>query len=220
MAEVLNHIALVVLFLSFISSLNAFRLDMPVPFKQFSFFLLFTTLGEYFAYAWANGLNKLTAYDNTNQWFYNLFHIPLYLFLFYFFYRILHRPGIKRIIPVLAGLYFVFAVINLCFIQGILLLNSYSELLGSSMMIFLSLAYYYQLLMAKEVISVKRDPGFWISTGVFISYIGSILAISLINIMISISRQKAVHFMTFIILSGILAYLTFSMAFLCYKRKR
>ncbi len=220
MAYVLNHTALVVLFLSYLSSLNAFRLDMAKHFRHFSFFLLFTISGEFFAYIWPNWLYKFTAYGQSNQWFYNLFHIPMYLFLFYFFYNILYIPKLRRSIPLLGGLYMVFAVINLLFIQGVLILNTYSELFAGSAMIFFSLSYYYQLLNTKEVVPLKSDPGFWISTGVFISHLGSLLALSLINIMLRRSPETAETFMILVITAGILAYLTFSIAFLCYRKKR
>jgi hypothetical protein len=215
----LYYIALASILLSYISSLRSFRLDMPRHFKHFSFFLLFTLLGEVFAYAWPRLLYEYTPYDRSNQWFYNIFHFIGYCFCFYFFSRILVRANIRRSVVISCILYALFAIGNFFFLQGPVRLNTYSELVASALLVFCSISYYYQLLYAKEVVAIKNDSAFWISTGIFINALGSILGLSLINMMFRYSPDKALTFLLLIQLSGLLTYITFSIAFLCHKKK-
>jgi hypothetical protein len=215
----LQYTAIGMLLVSYLSSLNAFRLDMPKAYKQFSFFLLFVVLGELFAYAWSNWLYELLGVLPYNQWFYNFFHLLSYSFLMYFFYQVLGLPKVKKIIPVLALVYIAFALINLFFIQGLEELNTRSELVASIILIFLSIAYYYQILLDKKIIPLLNNPLFWISTGVLVSNLGSILALYLINVIAKISMQKADTFLLLIQFAAILTSITFSIAFLCRTKK-
>jgi hypothetical protein len=215
----LQYLAIAMTLIGFIFSLNAFRLNMPKPYKQFSYFLLFVFLGEMFAYAWQRWLYKLTPFPPYNQWFYNLFHFASYLFLLYFFYQVLRLHKVKALLKILGGLYVAFALTNLFFIQGFVTLNTYSELLASIILIYSCIAYYYQLLFDKKIIIIKNDTLFWISSGVLLSHLGSVLAIYLINKMTEFSREKADLFLMLIQFTVVLTYVFFSIAFICQKKK-
>jgi hypothetical protein len=213
------YLPLFVLFISYISSLRAFRLDMALPFRQFSFFLLFLFLGEVFGIAWPKILYRLTPFSRNNQWYYNLYHFCCCLFYLYFFYQILQSARMKKVIKTLTIVYILFVTINIIFIQGFMELNSYTELFNCFLVVFLSIAYYYQLLYAKEVISLKHDAMFWISTGLLIYHLGSMMGLFLINVMNLISNEKALSILYIIQFAALLMYLTFSIAFLCQKKK-
>lgn len=215
----LQYALIGMILLSYLSSLNAFRLDMLKPYKQFSFYLLFVSLGELFAFAWQEWLYRLTPYPKYTQWFYNGFHYISYVFLIYFFYQVLSLKNVKTALKVLGVFYAVFAIVNMLYIQGIVWLNTYSELLASFILIFSSIAYFYQLFYDKKVEPINNNPMFWISSGVLLCHMGSVLAMYLINNMTSISLPKAYFFLSLIRLAGIFTYLTFSIAFLCQKKK-
>lgn len=216
----LYYIALAFLLLSYISSLKAFRLDMPKHYKHFSFFLLISLISEIFTYAWSRVLYQYTSFDNSNQWFYNIYHFVGYCFCLYFFSKTLQRPSIIKTVRISSVLYALFAIGNFLFVQGPIQLNTYSELLASALLFFFSIAYYYQLLHAKAIVAIKTDAAFWISTGIFINALGSILGLVLINMMYRISLDRAKIFLILIQLSGLFAYLTFSIAYLCQTKKR
>lgn len=213
------YLSLSIVLLSFISSLRIFKLDFPVVLKKFSFFLLFTFLAESFGIAWPRKIYQLTSFSRGNQWFYNIFHFLTYLFYLWFFYQILQLPRIKKAVRILSVLYILFALINYIFIQGVLQLNTFSDLFACFIMVFLSIAYYYQLLYAKEIISLQRDPFFWISTGIFIYHLGSMMGLFLINVMDIISNEKARHIHLIIQTAAVLMYVNFSIAFLCMRKK-
>jgi hypothetical protein len=215
----LQYVLIAMILISYLSSLNAFRLDMAKPYKQFSYYLLFVSLGELFAFAWQEWLYRLTPFPKYTQWFYNGFHYISYLFIMYFFYQVLRSAGVRNVLKVMGILYAAFALINMLFIQGLIWLNSYSELLASVILIFSSVAYFYQLLFAKKVETIKNNPLFWISSGVLLSHLGSVLALYLINNMTTISLPRAYFFLSLIRLAGIFTYLIFLIAFLCQKKK-
>ena len=213
------YLSLFIIFLSYISSLRVFRLDMPLLFRQFSFFLLFVLLGEVFGIAWSKKIYQFTPFSRNNQWFYNFFHLFSYLFYLYFFYKVLQLPGIKKTVKLLAVFYILFALGNLIFVQGFMQFNTYTELLACFIMVFSSIAYYYQLLNGREIISLKNDAAFWISTGVLIYHLGGMMGLFLINVMNVISNEKARSIHLIIQVSAVCMYINFSIAFLCMRRK-
>jgi hypothetical protein len=208
-----------IILVSYISSLNAFRLDMPGNLKAFSRYLLFVFIGESFAFAWPRWLYQLTSMPRGNAWMYNILHLIFYVFLIWFFYSLLKIPLLKKLGRVLGLVLVLFAITNMCFFQGMGKLNNYTELLAAFILVFLSLAYYYQLLHNKEVVSLHRDPYFWISTGVFVNHLGSVMSFFLIDVMGMISEEGASKVHMVIVFSGLLMYLTFIIAFLCPRKK-
>lgn len=219
MINAIFYIALFTPVLSYLSSLNAFRLDMPVIFKQFSYFLLFITLGEFFGFAWLMGLYKLTSFARTNHWFYNIFHFITYLFYLYFFHHVIVAARIRRAIKIIAVIYPLFVIGNFLFGQGLLKLNPYTELLNTFLMVFLSISYYYQVLKSKEIVRLQHDTVFWISTGVLIYHLGSMMLLFLVNITNTFSIQKAQGIYVIVLLSAIIMYLCFTTGFLWAKKK-
>lgn len=205
--------------LSYVSSLRAFRLDTPQPFRHFSFFLLFVLIGEVFGVLWPRYIYQFTPFSRNNQWFYNFFHLLSCLFYLYFFYRVLTLPVIKKAIVLLAIVYTLFAVINLLFFQGVMQLNTYTELFICFIMVFLSISYYFQLLYSSQIVHLNCDTLFWISTGILIYNLGSMMGIFLINVMNAISNEKARSIHYIIQLSAVLMYVNFTIAFLCRKIK-
>jgi hypothetical protein len=219
MIDTILFISLIPILLSYLSSLRAFRLDMPVIFKRFSFFLLFVLFGESFAIAWPRWIYMHTQMTSYNAWFYNFFHFFCYLFYLYFFYSVLSFPGIKRVIKALALLYVFFVAINLAVGQGVLKINSYTELLNTFMMVFLSITYYFQVLKTKEIIVIKHDIVFWISTGVLIYHLGSMLLLFLIEVVNTSLAANAWRLFIIVELSSMIMYLCFTIGFLWAKKK-
>lgn len=213
------YLSIAVITVSYLSSLRVFRLDGYPLLKMFSFFLLFVLLGELFGVAWSKWIWNHTGFNRSNQWFYNLFHICIYIFYLYFFYVVLKVRRLRRVILGISIIYSLFVFGNLFWGQGIFLFNTYSELFYCFIMIFLSISYYYQLLYAREIVALSRDPLFWISTGVLTYHLGSMMGLFLINVMNAISQDKARDIHLIIAFCGILMYLNFTIAFLCLKRK-
>lgn len=199
--------------ISYISSLRAFRLDMPLIFKQFSYFLLFVFLGDSFATAWPKWVYQHTPFIQSTHLFYNFFHLCMYSFYFYFFYRILQLPKLKRIVIGLCIVYLTFSLVNFS-INGIMVVNGYNTVLASFIMGFLSIAYYYQLLTAREIVVLKNDVAFWITTGLLIYHLGSTMNLFFITIFESL----AIYTHRIVNISTSVMHLTISIGYLCHNK--
>jgi hypothetical protein len=212
------YAAILCVLVSYISSLRSFRLDMPLIYRQFSFFLLFVLMGELFAMAWSKWIYLCTPFGQSNQWFYNPFHMCSYLFYLYFFYIISRTARIRQIIKLLAIVYFLFAACNL-FIQGSKELNTYTSLLSAFMMVFLSISYYYQMLNEKEVVPLRSNMAFWISTGLLICHLASSMSTFLINVAAYYSTAAALKIHLIVMLAAMAMYLTYTIGYLCQRKQ-
>jgi hypothetical protein len=112
-----------------------------------------------------------------------------------------------------------FVAINLAVGQGVLKINSYTELLNTFMMVFLSITYYFQVLKTKEIIVIKHDIVFWISTGVLIYHLGSMLLLFLIEVVNTSLAANAWRLFIIVELSSMIMYLCFTIGFLWAKKK-
>lgn len=225
-----TYFSLVVILVSYLSSIRIFTLKpfehTPAPppgyhalFKYFSWFLLFTLLGECFGVAWPRALYQFTPFTRSNQWFYILFHFLSYVFYLWFFRQVLSSGTNRKITAVFLGVYITFSVVNYCFIQGPMELNTFSDLVACFMMVFLSIAYYYQLLHARVFLPLHTQPLFWITTGLLVYHLGSMMGLFLINVMNLISLDKAMDILVIIQTAAIVMYINYSIAFLCMKKK-
>ena len=216
----LKNIYLLILFLSFLSSLRAFRLDLPRPFKYFSWFLLFVFFIELMAVVWPR---IITFYyldvSKENHWIYNIYIIPAYLFYLYFYYYFLRSSRVKKIIRITAIVFLFFGLLNLSFGQGLFIFNTYTVLIAGFLMIFLTLSYFYQVLYTKEVILLRRDPIFWISSGAFLFHLTSLLGLFFIVFLNNWYAKAAYATILIIKFASMAMYISYSIAFLCLKKK-
>lgn len=213
-----QYLSLLCILISYISSLRAFRLDMPLLFRQFSYFLLFVLLAEAFGVAWPKWIWQLTPFSQFNAGYYNVFHVVMYAFYLHFFYRVLQTILLKRIVAVLAITYILFAILNLNN-QGWGVFNNYNYLFASFMMVFLSIAYYYQLLRARDMKPLRNDLVFWISTGSLIYHLGSAMSLFLINVMHYYSAAAAQKIHIIVMFAAMTMYLTYSIGYLCHRKQ-
>lgn len=214
MGKTLQYVNIIFMLISFISSLKAFRLDMPLIFKQFSYFLLFVFLCESFGIAWPKGISDIFHLGKPNQWFYNFFHVLMYSFYFYFFHRILVSAKLKKLVVVFFIVYIAVVIVNFSR-NGVYQFNLTNFQVAAFLMFFLSITYYYQLLSAREFVSLKNDIPFWISTGLMMYHLGSALELSLITYFSKAAAEK-IHML--VMLASLAMYLTYTIGYLCHKK--
>lgn len=117
-----------------------------------------------------------------NYWIYNISTTLEFVFYFYIYYRAITLVPVKRAIKYGGTVIILFCVANMLFIQKMDHFHSYSFLLGSVGVIFLSILYLRQLLMNSFLINPVRKKMFWISMGVFFSYMGTFFYLGLFEI--------------------------------------
>ena len=214
------YIYLAPLTLSVLSSLSMLRLDWPKPFKLFSAFLTLTLIVELSAFLWSYSLHKTSwwNFSPNNIWIYNSYLIPQYLFYIYFFSKTVGVRWMSKTGLYIGIGYFLVATQNLLFIQKLFLVNYITIILANFIIVFFTLIYFIQLMKAKEVIRLSRQPLFWIAAGSFIFHLGSLPCFILYNYISAGNSLLATSLFRIIIMLNCIMYLLYSIAFLCTKR--
>lgn len=159
------------------------QLKPPNHYLYIFFFLILTVLveiaGSYFGHLY-----------KANRFIYNFYDPIFFGFFLYMIYKDVYHKNLKKISLVILITFLFFAVGNFIYYQGLDLLNfesylsfkfnKYTFILGSVLVIFTSLLYYFDLIL---LISLKRrledNLTFWIATGGLFYCAGSILSTSL-----------------------------------------
>ncbi|MCX6316613.1 MAG: hypothetical protein NTW29_04945 [Bacteroidetes bacterium] len=214
-----NNIYLAVILIAVISSLNAFRLDMARPYKQFSVFIFFVFAVEACAVAWPRLVsNYHWDYSNENHWIYNIYLLPAYLFYLYFYYNLLSNLKIKKAICYAGVVFFLTGLANLIFGQGLFTLNTYTVLAGGLLVVLLSISYFLEVIHSQDIRPLSTNALFWISSGAFLFHLTALLGLFFI-IFLNHWYGRAAHATIMIIkITSILMYLFYSIAFLCQKK--
>lgn len=170
MREFLLHIYVLPLTISAILSLKSFRYGWPVQYKTFSVILILTLGFETLGILWQYWLHNLPIwqFSRNNVWLYNVSYIPISLLYFIFYFQILKKNRIKRLIVVASFAFVLFAMFNLQFFQKIYFLNSYTIIFVSLILILLSVFYFNQLKNEEPFTKLNKQPLFWLVTATFL----------------------------------------------------
>lgn len=220
MTVLLYYVYILPLLVGCLSSLKAFRLDWPRPFRWFSVFLFLTLFIELFALAWKYELfsTRWWHYSRNNLWIYNIYLIPQYFFYIYFFSRTTEVIWIRKNGPYIAWAYAIGATLNLVFGQGPDLVNYFTILVANFIVFLFSMAYFVHLMRDKVVVRLSKEPMVWISIGAFVFHLGSLPCFILLNYISFENIVLALSLFRIIIILNTLMYLSYSIAFLCTRR--
>jgi len=140
--------------------------------KYFLFFLWYTLLVE------TVGLILGEFYDVDNSWLYNGFMVTMFLFYYFWYYKILKSKLFCRFVRLFAIVFSIVAVASFVFqeSQGY---HKYTFLTGAFFILILTVFHFYQLLNDDQVLVVKYKLSFWISTGLLLFSVGMIPLFSL-----------------------------------------
>lgn len=203
-------LSLIIILLSFlVSTVAFFRKGYPFHMKVFSWMLFFTIVAELIAnWQASNGQNNLRTYNiSTSLWA---------MMAAYIFYEIILFKKVKRVIRIFWVSYPLLIFLNIRYLQraDTLLTNTYA--IGSLMIVFLAIAYFYELFHRPQSINLLRTSEFWICSGLLFYNATSLPFLVMINVVNS-EKASPMIFLYFIIisLSNILQYPLFIIAFLC-----
>lgn len=219
MTTILHLTYLITVLVSAIFSLKTFRLKWPLTYKLFSAFLITALITELAGTLWAYDLFEFQKWDpfktGNNNWLITFLLIPQYLFFITIYYSVLKNERLKKVVAAIAILYTIFAILNLAFGQGISIINSYTHIAASFVMLFLVLAYFEQIRKDKVLINLRREPLVWISLGNFIYHLINIPFLFTINYLIKSYPQIVGSFFNFYLIILIITYSLYIKAFLC-----
>jgi hypothetical protein len=207
---VLFTVYIIILSISFLSSLISFKLHYPFHLKLFSILLGITLLVEYFA---SFGLHFLKTKSNIPL--YNAFMLVEFEVYAWYFLQIIRFPLIKKVIAAFLILFPLFWVTTVFFIFGIEHWNSYLVIAGSAFTVFLSGIFYYQLFTASELTKLTKSPEFWIATGLIVFYTCNLPFLGMFNFLTRNYETLAYKLEDVLQLLDAVMYSTFIYAFLC-----
>jgi hypothetical protein len=201
----------IAIFISFLASLAGLMLvkENRVPiFFFFSFFLFLTIAVEYVGSA-------MSAHNRNNVTLYNLFTVFEFTFYLFFYRTLFANPAMKKIITGVIILYIGFALLNILFIQGRSIFQSYTYILGCTMMVAFSIFYFYFLFRFPETTSLTKNSFFWIVAGLMFYYTCTFSLYGLENFITSKIRYYNKMLLFISDLLNALLYTLFSIGFLC-----
>ena len=155
----------------------------------------------------------------TNHPVFNIFALIEYLFYSGIFYSSLQSAYRKKIVKFASFCFILFVIVNMLFIQGFNLYNSYTTLVSSVLIIYWCCLFFKEIFESNTYEMLHLNPMFWISSGLFFFYLGTFFYILFWYYLVykQIDFNGNVFFYINEILNGVL-YTCFSIAFIC-KRK-
>lgn len=108
---------------------------------------------------------------------YNIFTTIEFLFYSTLFYLELKKSILKRIAFFFIPLFALIVFINLAFVQGLnRTFHTYTFLLGSFFIVIFCCCYFYESVLPDKIDDqLSKQPFFWITSGLLIYYLGSVI---------------------------------------------
>jgi len=151
-----------------ITSLLTFRALKGTAFRLFPFFLLFIVVvelaGDY--------TGRVLHYKNS--WLYNISTTLEFIFYTYIFSCTLRDPAYKKMTLGFMVFFPLLVLLNMTFIQGFTEFHSYTNALGSILVIIFCCLFFYELLLNPLEGQLHKVPMFWVSTGILFFYLGDL----------------------------------------------
>lgn len=176
--------------------------------RVFPFFLLLALTTELWAF-------HLGQKNIPNIAFYNIFSVVAFVFYIYVLYYVIISATAKRIILVVMIGYAVLSLSNILFIQKIDTFHTITYSLGCFILIVISIYYFYELFQVPRSIDLKREPAFWIVSGLLFFYSCTLPILGIMNYM---PNAIAFNLEPIIMVLNILLYSLFTIAFLCRRK--
>ena len=110
------------------------------------------------------------------------------------------------------------ALINIFFIQGIMVFHTITYAAGCLVVVFCCAYYFFETLLRPTPVTLVRMPDFWICSGLLFYYAVSFPIYGFVNFIYSLPHALLRNFNLFIQILNIILYTMFSIAFLCRFR--
>ena len=119
--------------------------------------------------------NYLGELFNNNLAINHLYHFFDFLLLSMLFIYLLRGRRNKYLIPIISSIVLGFSIVNSLFIQSLDAFDTYSATLGSLVLMFYSVSYFYLLLKKSLTEDLGSSPMFWFASAVLIYHSGSLV---------------------------------------------
>lgn len=205
----MSYLLKAVIIISLLSSIIIHvRRPNPLYLKLFPLFLLVTIAVEFVA-AW------VLARTGNNVIVFNIYSIVNFCFYLFVLKEVIVRPVMKMSIKIALFLFLGWSICNLFYIQKVDSWNSMTYSIGCLLVVALSIYYFFELFIRPAFVDLKKEPSFWIISGIMFFYACSFPFLGLANF-VSRSPQVLINNLTTILtLLSILMYVLFTIAFIC-----
>lgn len=174
LAFIKEFYTLIFVWLSCLTALFVYRSNLPHPYRWFLLFIIFMGIAE------TTG-NYLAHVGFRNQFYFNVFYIIQFLVIPLFFYQQLQAVFFKKAIRGYFFLFPLFAAADILWLQSFTSLLTYTFVAGSSFVLVLAIAYFWQLYVSDETASIWYYPVFWISLAYVFYYAIALPYIGMLN---------------------------------------
>ncbi len=176
--------------------------------RTFVIFLSVTVIIEILAnWLISHGKTTISLYN-----FYSSFECCFYLWVLR---NILRGRILKKAITICFFIYPILTLIDIYLIQRPGNFHTISYALGCLLLIFFSIAYFYELFTKPQATRLSKEPAFWISSGLLFFYSVSFPLFVSANLIRSFPRILYQNTDNILFVLNVLLYLLFSIAFLC-----
>lgn len=162
---------------------------------------------------------------NIRYGMYNIFTTIEFLFYGYLFFKHFIKKRLKLIALIFLPVFTALVIFNILFLQGFSkTFNTYTFLIGSFFIVIFCCFFFYESVLPEKIDDqLMRQPFFWISSGLLIYYLGSVIINALFDYLTSNDlRLEGIKIYTIINNSLIIVlYLSFCISFfLCPNNKK
>lgn len=176
------------------------------------YLLLTLSIEIYGDYLFSQSKNNVPLYN-----FFSAFEIAFYLLILSILIR---KPSFKRVLTFSSPLYMIFATANILFYQGVDRFHTISFSVGSLMIVFFCIYYFFELFRLMSSENLLSNPSFWIVTGILFFYSCGFPMYGLVDLWANISPFLRKNFTTIINMMNVFLYSLFTIGFLCIRIRK
>jgi hypothetical protein len=208
----INTFYLVAILFSLVTcALNLRRLQ-PDYLKYFLWFLLLALPVETAGY-------YTKSQRISNHLLYNVFFLIEFTFLNFIYYRAIPLERVRKVIRVYSLFFIGLFVANATFVQGWQMFNSNMFLVGGLGVLAWIGIYFVRLLTDPQLPELRRQPLFWISTGLLFFFPGITPIYGMLNYLNEHYQEVAKQYFAIIPVLFLIKYALLGVGFLCGPRK-
>lgn len=181
---------------------------LPENLFLFPFFLLFTLVVEFLGW-WLSEIPK------NNADLYNFSSLAASTYYMYLMLHMIYSRKARKVILVMMSVNVVISLINILFVQKLETFHTMTYSIGCLLIVVISMYYFYELFQRPRSIDLKKEPAFWIATGLLFFYICTLPILGALNYLFTFPDVIAGSVEQVISILNVLLYSLFTIGLLC-----